>query len=680
MAMAPASGFQLAVAYYRQGQLALAAKECQAALKRDPRNANGLQLLGVIQFRQGEASDAVATFDRMLKLQPNSPDALMHRGLALRQLQRFDEALSSIDKALKLRPGYAEALNNRGTILKDLERFEEAREDFEQALKIAPDSVSAQCNLAAALRDLKRYDESLAAFDRALALQQASREALNLKGRLLYFLKRYGEAIETFERLLKVDPTRPWLRGLIFELKLGMCDWRDYDATVADISARIERGEPAEHPLNVAWYSLSPAVHRRCAEIFAARAWPPPRQPLPKPARHGDARIRIAYFSPDFREHPISYMFAGLIDRHDRAQFEVHGVSFGWSDGSSMRARLEKAFDRFHDVRTMSDRAVAELIRREKIDIVIDLAGFTASNRGAVLALRPAPITVNYQGFGIAAPFMDYVIADAVTVPDRLKRYYHEKVVRMPETWMVTDDKEQIAEIAPSRASQELPENGFVFCAFNGANKISPAMFASWLRIVKSVEGSALWLRYDNDAASAALRRLAEAQGIAGERVAFARRMSLPEHLARHRLAGLFLDTFPYGAHTTASHALWAGLPVLTMASDSFVSRVGASLLQALGLPELVVESPADYEKLAIELARDPARLSMLQKRLMATAIEYEESGWYDGQVWEKPVAWRQQDLLVATHEVRPVLLRLQQAMAITAALLLAGSSLCQAL
>jgi protein O-GlcNAc transferase len=616
--MDPHSGFQLAVAHYRQGQLDRAELQCRAALKGEPKNVAGLHLLAMIQFRKGEADAAVTTFDRLLRLQPASPDALNHRGVALLQGQRFEEALASFDSALRLKPDYAEALNNRSTALKDLGRFDEALEAIDRTLAISPKSVAALCNRGAILRSLDRPEEALACFDQALALEPLSPAALNFRARLLYFFKRHQEASETFKTLLKVDPSRPLLRGLIFELKLGTCDWSDFDATVADITARVERGEAVEHPLNFAWYSRSAATEARCTEIFAAREWPAPRQALSAPPRYKHDRIRLAYFSPDFREHPISYMFAGLIERHDRQRFEVSAISYGASDGSTMRARLERSFDRFTDVRTMVDLKVAGLIREQQIDIIVDLAGFTASNRGGVLAYRPAPLVVNFQGFGTGAPFIDYVVADRQTVPVGFERYYREKIVRMPDCWAVTDNSERIAEVPPSRAELGLPEQGFVFCAFNGANKIMPAMFEVWMRLLRAVDGSVLWLRYDNDQACTNLRQEAERRGVAGDRLVYARRMAIAEHLARHRHAGLFLDTYPYGAHTTASHALWAGLPVLTMRGETFVSRVGASLLNAIGLPELIVESLDDYEALALKLAREPDRLDALRQKLTA--------------------------------------------------------------
>ena len=341
-----------------------------------------------------------------------------------------------------------------------------------------------------------------------------------------------------------------------------------------------------------------------------------PRPGLPAVPRRSHDRIRLAYFSSDFREHPISYMFVNLFERHDRSRFEVSAFSFGPDDGGTMRGRLQRAFDRFVDVRDRRASEVAQLIRDQEIDILVDLVGFTAGNRAGVLAWRPAPVQVNFQGFGLGAPFIDYVFSDAETTPDRLLPFYREKVVRLPETWVSTDADQTIAEATPSRVEEGLPEQGFVFCSFNTAYKITPAMFDVWMHLLRSVEGSVLWLRQDNDFATANLRREAEARGVAPGRLVFARRVDLDVHLARHRLADLFIDTFPYGAHTTASHALWAGLPVLTMRGDSFVSRVSASIVLAMGFPELVTESPEAYAAAALRLAQNPDELSDLRMRI----------------------------------------------------------------
>jgi protein O-GlcNAc transferase len=297
----------------------------------------------------------------------------------------------------------------------------------------------------------------------------------------------------------------------------------------------------------------------------------------------------------------------------------VIGVSYGRNDGSGIRQRLEKAFDRFIDVRDRTDLEIAQLIRREEIDLLVDLVGYTGGNRAQILTYRPAPIHANFQGFGLGGPLMDYVFSDPETTPDRLiAATYREKVVRLPDTWVSTDTAQPIAEATPSRADEGLPEHGFVFCSFNAPYKITPAVFDVWMRLLDAVPGSVLWLRHENEDACANLRESAKLKGIAPERLVFARRVGLPEHLARHRLADLFIDTHPYGAHTTASHALWAGLPVLTQRGEPFVSRVSASIVLAVGLPELVVDSLDAYEALALDLARNPDRLQALRHRLAA--------------------------------------------------------------
>ena len=418
LAMDPRASFQLAVAHYRQGQLELAEAKCRAALKSQPTNAAGLHLLAMIQFRKGQADAAVATFDRLLRVQPASPDALNHRGVALLQGQRFEEALASFDGALRLKPDYAEALNNRSTALKDLGRFDRALEAIDRALAVAPKSVAALCNRGSILRTLDRPEEALACFDQALALEPLSPVALNFRARLLYFFKRHKEASETFKQLLKVDPGRPFVRGLVFELKLAACDWSDFDATVADIAARVERGEAVEHPFNFAWYSLSAAAQARCTEIFAAREWPAPRKvasvAAALQARAHSAGLLLARFprAPDL----LRVRRPGRAARSAALRSDRHLL---WSERRQFHARASGThFDRFTDVRTLGDFKVAQLIREQEIDIVVDLAGFTANNRGAVLAYRPAPLVVNFQGFGTAAPFIDYVIADRQTVPD----------------------------------------------------------------------------------------------------------------------------------------------------------------------------------------------------------------------------------------------------------------------
>lgn len=489
---------------------------------------------------------------------------------------------------------------------------------FDKLLKIRPDMPDAWSNRGFALQDLGKADEALASYDRALALKPDYAEAINNRAQLLFSLKRLDEAAAGYARLMQLDPSRPYVGGGLLAARLSQCDWTDLDALSKSVQARVERGEPGDDPVQFTWHCQSPALQLRCAELYAARERPMPRPALPQIPRRRHDRIRLAYLSSDFREHPISYVFVNLFERHDRSKFEVSAFSFGPDDKSAMRNRVMRAFDRFVDVGALRNREIAELIREQEVDVLVDLVGFTAGNRAGILAWRPAPVQVNFQGFSLGAPFIDYVFSDTETTPDRLLPFVREKVVRLPDTWVTTDPAQAIADRMPSRAEEGLPEQGFVFCSFNAAYKIAPAVFEVWMRLLRAVDGSVLWLRHDNDSATANLRRAAEARGIAPDRLVFARRADLEVHLVRHRLADLFVDTFPYGAHTTTSHALWAGLPVLTMRGDSFVSRVSASIVLAMGFPELVTESFESYEATALRLARKTDELAALRERVAA--------------------------------------------------------------
>ena len=616
------SGFQHAVKLYRRGDLRRALAQCQSALKLQPRSVPGLHLQGAIQLRLGEAARAVATFDRLLAINPGNAEALNHRGVALQQLVRLKDALASFDAALQSRPGYPEALNNRATVLKDLDRPEEALQSIDRALSLAGESVASLCNRGTILSVLQRYDEALAMYDRALVLDGRSAVALSSRANLLHTRGRIAEAVKTYQRLLTVDPARPYILGAIIDAKLTGCDWTDLDQTVTDAIRRVEQGEPAIHPFTLSWICDSPALQRRCAEIYGAREWPAPARSAPAILPQRRARLRLGYLSGDFRDHPVAYGFAGLFERHDRSRFEVVALSYGGDADSDMRKRVERGVDRFVDLRQYGLDETVAAVRAEQVDILIDLAGFTgggrSGNRGAVLAYRPAPIQVNHQGQPTGATFFDYIVSDHVIVPERLRPFYREKVVRLPDCCLPTDTSQAIAAGKPDRAEEGLPPDGFVFCCFNTIHKLQPAMFDVWMRLLHHVPGSVLWLRQNNDTVVGNLRREAASRGISSDRLVFAQRKPMPEHLARHQLADLFLDTFPVGAQTTGWHALFAGLPFLALSGETFFSRASVSLLQAAGLPELGVDSLDEYERLALKLALEPALLAKFREQLQA--------------------------------------------------------------
>ncbi len=546
---------------------------------------------------------------------PLNPNLAFQQAVAVYRQGRLDEAETLCRRTLKSQAAHVGALHLLGVINLRKRNPAKAIEAFGRLLKLQPNSPDVLNNRAMALFDVGRQDEALASLDRALALRPDYREALNNRAGLLDATRRFAEAAKTYARLWALSPDQPNVLGHLLQSSMNACDWTDYEKNSAEIIARVARGEPADEPVSLTWHSLSPSLQLRCTENYAARKYP--MRPLPPAPRAAHDRIRLAYLSSDFRDHAIAYMFVHLIEQQDRTLFEVIGLSFGPDDKSSMRARLEKGFDRFLDIRKLTDLEIAKLIQREEIDILVDLVGYTGGNRAQILTFRPAPVQANFQGFGLGGPHIDYTFSDPQTTPDRLlEETYREKVVRLPDTWVSTDTAQPIAEATPSRADEGLPEHGFVFCSFNGPYKINPPMFDVWMRLLAAVPDSVLWLRYENQDAVENLRSSAERRGVAPDRLVFARRIELPEHLARHRLADLFIDTHPYGAHTTASHALWAGLPVLTQRGETFVSRVSASILHAVGLPELITESLGAYEARALELAHDPGQLEALRQKL----------------------------------------------------------------
>jgi predicted O-linked N-acetylglucosamine transferase (SPINDLY family) len=562
--------------------------------------------------------EALASFDRAVAVKPDYAEAWYNRANALTELKRFDEAVASCDRAIALRGDLAEAFNNRGNALKKLRRFDAAIESYGRALALKPDYADTASNRGSAFSELKQFEQALADYDRAIALAPDHVGAFNNRGYTLMEMRRLAEAVESFGRAMELDPDLDELRGAHLNARMHLCEWAGFDALCAGLNAAVERGAAAAQPFHVLACPSTPAVQLKCARNFVARKHPARANPIWRGERYGHARIRVAYLSPDLRDHPVGYLTAGLFARHDRARFETIAISFGKERPSEMRTRLKGSFDRFVDADAMSDDAVAAFIRELEIDIAVDLAGSTDGARPDVLAQRPAPVQVNYLGYAgtLGQDYCDYIVADRFVIPEAMQPHYAERVVYLPDSFMVNDCDRRISPDTPSRADVGLPD-GFVFCCFNNAYKITPDLFDAWMRLLGGIDGSVLWLAGGNPAAQDNLRREAGRRGVDPDRLVFAAKTMLNEdHLARIRLADLFLDTLHYNAHATATDALWAGLPVLTCAGATFASRVAGSLLRAAGLPELVTASLAEYEALALRLARDRDLLASLRGRL----------------------------------------------------------------
>ena len=534
------------------------------------------------------------------------------------QNQEFQDAEHSFLKSLELVPCRVSTLNNLAATQIKLKKFDLALHNYLIALELDPADFETWSNKGLTLHELKRYDEAIAHYDKALSLKPDYAEGWSNKGYTLHELKRFNEAIAHYDKALSLKPDIDWMSGDLLHTKMKICSWSGLAESLEEISKKVAANEKVAAPFPPLALSDDALLHKKCSEIYIQSRYPfnPSLEPIPK--RPQSQKIRVGYFSADFHNHATGYLMAELFELHNKGHFELIGFSFGPIANDEMRQRLEKSFDQFIEIGRKSDVEVARLSRDLNIDIAVDLKGFTRDARTGIFAHRAAPIQVNYLGYPgtMGADYIDYIIADKILISPKLQSCYSEKVIYLPNSYQVNDSKRLISDRKFTRQELGLPLNGFIFCCFNNNYKILPATFEGWMRILKAVEGSILWLFQDNSWAAENLKKEAEKQGIAPNRLVFAECLPLPEHLARHRQADLFLDTFPYNAHTTTSDALWTGLPVLTLMGSSFASRVAASLLNAVGLPELITSTQEEYEALAIDLALSPNKLADIKLKL----------------------------------------------------------------
>ena len=598
---------------------ALAAYDQALALKPDLAEAllgRGNAFICLKRYEQ-----ALAACDDALLLKPDLAEAWLGRGNVLYGLKRHDEALAAYDKALAIKPDLEGAWFARGNVFNEFKQFEEAFAAYSRALILKPDLAEAWLGRGGVFHALKRNDEALAAYDKALELKPDFEAAWFGRGNILTDFKRYDEAFAAYDKAFVLDPNLTAVEAVRLHSKMHCCAWDDFDKESEHLLASAVSKKESALPWVLLSIDASAQQQLDYARFWAAKNFPAPVSPIWTGEIYNNKRIRIGYISSDFRRHAVPYLMAGIFENHDRQRFETFALSTGDDDKSAMRNRLAQAFDQFVDVGSKSDQDIAEQIRALNVDILVDLTGYTTDSRSAgILARRPAPVQAAYLGYAgtTGAEFVDYLIADRTVIPPSQQMHYAEKIVYLPHCFMPHDaEGRQISDKPVARSDFGLPENGIVFCCFNNAYKLNPHVFRSWMTIMKAVGGSVLWLSELHETAQRNLQSQAQAAGVDASRLVFAKRLnSAAEHLARHQLADLFLDTVPYNAHTTASDALWAGLPVLTVAGETFAARVAASLLNAVGLPELIARSKAEYEKLAIELANNPDRLEKIKQKL----------------------------------------------------------------
>jgi predicted O-linked N-acetylglucosamine transferase (SPINDLY family) len=648
----PETYYKRANALNGLGRLEPALADYDRAIGLNPSYTYAFCNRGSVLERLGRRDEALASYDRALELDPK--DALTHynRGSVLKDLKRSEEALASLEIALGLNADFAEAHVNRGNVLQELRRHEAAVESFERALALNPTIAAALSGLGASLQILMRLEEALTTCNKAIALRPDAAASYVNRGNVLVDLDRHAEAAadylqaidlqpdcaqayfhhgnlqrlaNRFERaaadfkiVAGLAPDYEFLPGNLLEASLQACDWSDFEVLTERIAAGLENDAKVSHPFIAMALTDSARLQHRAARTWASHYCPADGTLGPIARRARPRKLTVGYFSPDFGEHPIGRLLPELIEIHDRSQFEVIAFSLAIKSRDEPQQRLMRAFDRFIEVREKSNVEIAALARNLNVDIAVDLSGYTFNNRANVFALRAAPLQVGYLGYlgTMGAGYMDYIVADRTAVTPATESHYSEKIIYLPDTHQVNDRKRQIANKVFTRQELGLPTQGFVFCCFNSSYKISPATFAGWMRILKAVPGSVLLVYANHDATRTNLRAHAVRHGVVPERLVFGERLPPAQYLARFRAADLFLDTLPYNAGTTASDALWAGLPVLTLTGEAFASRIAASLLTAIGVPELITSKQQQYEQLAIELASSPQRLAAIRTRI----------------------------------------------------------------
>ena len=589
------------------------------AISINPNYAEAYSNRGNALSHLGQQAEAIASYNLAVVLKPDSPQTYNNRGNAFAMLNKHHAAIADYDHAIKLKPDYAEAYYNCGNVFKTLRQLPVALVHYEKAIQFKPDYADAYANRASLSKDVGEIDFSIANWDAALRHQPDNCSWWVQRGNSLVTAGRHVEAIKSFEHAHDIEPAHDNLFGTLIHHKRHISDWTAAAFNQSDIERRVGAGEKCIVPFSLLSLAGNEQLQLVCARAFINNQIDGNTELGVIPGREKAQRIRVGYFSADFRNHPVAHLTAELFELHDRDRFEIVAFSMGPTVQDDMRLRLLKAFDHFIEIDSKTNQEVVLLAREMKIDIAVDMCGFTGGSRIGIFSMRAAPVQVSYLGYPstLGANFIDYVIADRTIIPVESQQYFTEKVAYLPDTYMVNDSKRQISDRKFTREELGLPETGFVFCCFNNSYKVTPKTFDGWMRILQQVPGSVLWLAENNAISAANLRKEAGARNVSPDRLVFAKRMeSLADHLARHRLADLFIDTLPFNAHTTASDALWAGLPVLTCIGTTFAGRVAASLLKAIELPELITSTQEDYEAMAVELATNPAKLLSIRLKL----------------------------------------------------------------
>ncbi len=585
------------------------------------------------------AEEAISAYERALALAPQLSQTWMNIGRVLMTQGRLDRASDCFLRAECLAPELADATIEFANVAQKLRRTNDVVAAMQRLQTKYPDNFMVSNNLGVIYLDLGRLDEALACFENANRIHPRSPMIISNIGAVAELQGRYKEALERYRQARDLMPDSSSILARVLHVSQHQCEWSGIDLLFKEIIQIIREGKfEGVNPFSLI---TIPGINRidqlNCSKAFCEERLgylKPMILPPVSPSQRQRTRIKVGYVSSDLYDHATSWLIAEVIELHDRSKFEIVAYSYGPSPETPTRTRLKKSFDRFVDVRQISDEQAAHIIRSDVIDVLVDLKGYTQNCRTGIFALRPAPVQINYLGFPgtLGADFIEYIIADDLVIPKCMEDGYSEKILKLPGCYQPNDRKRALP-TAPSRAEAGLPAEGFVFCSFNNVYKITPDVFDVWCRLLRETEASVVWILCSNPDAFRNLQKEAEARGVDATRLILAPRVLLPDHIARFRCADLFLDTFPCAAHTTASDSLWAGVPVVTMVGDTFASRVAASLLKAVDLLELVAKNIDEYYAIARNLSSEPFRAAALKAKLEA---ERDKCTLFDSQTYTR--------------------------------------------
>lgn len=588
------------------------------ALELNPDFADAWLNKGIIFQELKFYNKALNLYDKAIELKDDYKEALLAKANLFFVLKRFDDTFNLIDKAIELKNDYKEALLLKAKVFGELKRYDEALKLCDSVISLKENYPDALLFKATIFNELKKYEDALIFVDKAIAIKNNYKAAWFTKGNTLNVLKQHALSAKCYLTAFELDENYSYSLGKANHQMMLICNWGFFDDITQKIFNLLGKNKKVAEPFGFQAIAESEYLLKKCAEIYSADLWPPQLN-LSKNIKYKHDKIRIGYLCGEFRNQATTILMARIWELHDSEKFEIYAFDNGWDDGSDYRQRINKAFKKVISISNLSDNETVDLIKSFEIDILVNLNGFFGLSRQAVFSCKPAPIQVNYLGFPgtIGATYIDYLIADRTVIPEDSRQFYTEKIVYLPDSYQANDDQRKISSKCFSRSELSLPQNSFVFACFNNNYKITPTTFDSWCRVLNKVDGSVLWLLKDSPVVVDNLKLEATKRGVDADRLIFADRASLPDHLSRQSLADLFLDTWPYNAHTTASDALWAGLPLVTLIGQTFPSRVAASLLKAINLPELIATSQIEYEALAIDLALNPNHLNDIKHKLL---------------------------------------------------------------